>query len=153
MVYNCLLHTIIGGSCHKYHFCRDRHVFVVTNIILSRHKFCRDKHTFMFVATSILLLCLSRQAYFCYVCRDRYLSRRMFYCDKMFLWRQKFCHDKYDFVATKDLFCRDKHCLVATKMRLAATPAKDNVPHPSTEKVQKHAYLLGHKQTICKFSG
>ena len=43
---------IIGGSCHKYNFCRDKS-FVPTKI------FCRDKHNF--VATKLL----SRQAYFC----------------------------------------------------------------------------------------
>ena len=46
---NCLT-TIIGGSCHKYHFCRDK------TRPLSRQKYaCRDKR---FVATK---LCLSRQ--------------------------------------------------------------------------------------------
>ena len=39
---------IIGGNCHKYHFCRDKQVFVKTKRV-----FC-DKN--MFVATSILLL-------------------------------------------------------------------------------------------------
>ena len=33
---------IIGESGHKYHFCRDKHVFVATNVILSRQKFRRD---------------------------------------------------------------------------------------------------------------
>ena len=37
---------IIGGSCHKYYFCRDK-VFVATNI-------CRDKHNF--VATKMILV-------------------------------------------------------------------------------------------------
>ena len=39
---------IIGGSYHKYHFCRDKHVFIAT-----KHVLCRDK--------SILIL--SRQNY------------------------------------------------------------------------------------------
>ena len=58
--------TIAGGSCLKYHFCRDKG-FVVTNMCLLRQNtssvmtkvclprqtcVCRDKH---FVATSILL--------------------------------------------------------------------------------------------------
>ena len=54
--------TIIGGSCHKYNFCRDKY--------LSRQKFCRDKITL--VVTKVL----SRQAY---LCRDkrRVLSRQI----------------------------------------------------------------------------
>ena len=42
--------VIIGGSSHKYHFCRDKHtkhVFVVT-----KHDFCRDKS--MLLATKVL---------------------------------------------------------------------------------------------------
>ena len=34
-----MLVSIIGGSFHKYHFCRDKHVFVST-----KHIFCRDKN-------------------------------------------------------------------------------------------------------------
>ena len=65
---------IIGGNCHKYHFCHDKthllsmfvmtkHVFVTTNTILScrgKHNFvvtkdvfCCDKH--MFIMTKVLL--------------------------------------------------------------------------------------------------
>ena len=44
--WRCL--CIIGGRCHKYHFCRDR------KRILSRQKYvCRDKHNF--VATKSVL--------------------------------------------------------------------------------------------------
>ena len=42
--------SITGGSCHKYHICRDKHVFVAT-----KHIFCHDK------------VCLPRQNY----CRDK----------------------------------------------------------------------------------
>ena len=39
---------IIGGTCHKYHFFRDKS-FIATNTYLSRQKYaCRDK--IMFVA-------------------------------------------------------------------------------------------------------
>ena len=31
----------------QVYFCRDKHVIVATNIILTRQKFCRDKHTFV----------------------------------------------------------------------------------------------------------
>ena len=36
--YYCKGPFIVGGSCHKHHFCRDKLVFVVT-----KHDFCRDK--------------------------------------------------------------------------------------------------------------
>ena len=48
---------IIGGSCYKYHFCRDKkHVFVA-----SKHVFCRDKS--VLVATKLCCdkIFLSRQ--------------------------------------------------------------------------------------------
>ena len=50
---------IMGGSCHKYHFCRDKHVFVTTKHVFCRDKkyACRDK---TFVPTK---LCLSRQIF------------------------------------------------------------------------------------------
>ena len=65
--------SIIGGSCHKYHFCRDK------IRLLSRQKYaCRDK---TFVATNVL----PRQAYFC---RNK---RRVLSC----LSRQNFCRDNF----------------------------------------------------------
>ena len=56
---------VIGGSCHKYHFCRDK------TRLLSPHNFCRNKHNF--VRTKVLWrrAYLSRQYY---VYRDKYLS-------------------------------------------------------------------------------
>ena len=83
--------VIIGRSCHKYHFCRDKSIcrdkhdikytFVEIKdvicrdkIMFSQQKFCRDQHTFD--VTNILL---SRQKT-CFVV----------------LSRQKFCRDKYD---------------------------------------------------------
>ena len=33
---------IIGGSCHKYHFCCDRS-FVMTKVCLSQYNFCHNK--------------------------------------------------------------------------------------------------------------
>ena len=46
--------TIIGGSCHKYHFCLDKQLFVATkHVFLPRQKYaCHDKR---FVATNIFL--------------------------------------------------------------------------------------------------
>ena len=74
--------TIIGRSCHKYNFCRDKNTsFVATKVCLFRRNFCHI---------------LSRQKF----CRDKYWSR------------QRFCRNKYTFVATNDVFCRDKHVFV-----------------------------------------
>ena len=87
--------SLIGGSCHKYHFCRDKTFcrdkkgkkkkFVATNICHDK-RFVTTKN--IFVATSILL---SRQKT-CYVATNT--------C----LWRQTFCRQK---------FRRDKIILVA----------------------------------------
>ena len=52
------LTCIIGGSCHKYYFCRDNSFvatntsFVATNVCLSRQNICHDKHNF--VVTKVL---------------------------------------------------------------------------------------------------
>ena len=75
-----ILKSIIGRSCHKYHFCCDKHVFVTTNICCDRsfvktNIFCCDKHNF--VMTKVW----SRQAYF-------YLDKRHV------LTKEKFCRDK-----------------------------------------------------------
>ena len=70
---------IIGGSCPKYNFCRDKS-FVAADktYLLSRQKYaCRDK---TFVPTK---LCLSRQQTY-FVARNTCLSR------------QNFCRDKND---------------------------------------------------------
>ena len=70
---NTQLYLTIGGSCHKYHFCHNKHVIVATKQVfchdkvwLPRQNFCRNKIMFVmtkyfwhdksFVTTSILLL-------------------------------------------------------------------------------------------------
>ena len=58
--------TIIGGSCHKYNFCRDK-----TRVLSRQNYFCRDK--IMFVATKYFgrdksNTCLSQQNI---LCRDK----------------------------------------------------------------------------------
>ena len=63
----------IGGSCHKYNFCRDKRSVVATRVFRDKRVFFSPKHVFccdksMLVATSIFL---SRQNFYC----DRYLSR------------------------------------------------------------------------------
>jgi len=95
---------ITGVSCHKCHFCRDKHKALL----------CRDKS--MLAATTLL----SRQDY---VCRDKIFLLRQFVSTKYV-----FCCDKYMFavtkvslsrqnifVATKLLFCRDKHAFCRHK--------------------------------------
>ena len=48
---------IVGGSCHKYNFCRDK-TFVVTNIyfVATKVYLSRQTHVYSFVSASILLL-------------------------------------------------------------------------------------------------
>ena len=123
---------IIGGSCHKYHLCRDK-CFVATNT--------------SFVATKVCLLCqkncrekisLSRQNVFV---STKLLSRQIFVATNIIFVLLKFCRDKHTFVAisillsrqntcllrqdtsfiatkvftSRQMFCRDKHSFVATK--------------------------------------
>ena len=151
--------NISGVSCDKFvcflsrrTFCREKHVFVATNMCLLRQntsfvgtKVCLSQQNFM------TKLCLSWQN----VCRDTYfcrnkrrvcvfrnksmlvatkvLSRQTRVCrgkkkivvTNIAFSRQNFCQNKHTFVATKDEFCRDKHVFVATKMTLVATPAND----------------------------
>ena len=79
---------IIGGSCHKYHFCRDKRRFLFVLFFSDKHVFVATKRTYFsryrrlsrqkllksyksFVATKDLFRrdknkhVLSRQAYFC----------------------------------------------------------------------------------------
>ena len=128
--------TIIGGSCHKYHFCREKKI-VATNTCLSRQRpVSRDKH--VFVATKV---CSSRQKF----SRDKQLLIRESQSLPIPLWRRlKACHfnksneqtkktiiggscHKYHFcekkiVATNTCLSRqrpvsrDKHVFVATKV-------------------------------------
>ena len=111
-----VLMNIIGGSCHKYHFCRGETSFVATKRLLSRQNYaCRDK--IIFVATNT---CLSRRNVF-------YRDKIVLAATKLYLSRQtRVCHEKR-FVATRILLscilfiayfcrvCRDKSKLVTTK--------------------------------------
>ena len=108
--YGCGWKSVVGGSCHKCHFCCDKtHLLLgqkyayhdksfVMNFLIYHNKtfvttnICRDKHNFVmtinfFATTSILLL---RQ-------------NTSFVMTKVCLSRQKFCHDKHVFVMTKGL--------------------------------------------------
>ena len=86
--------TIIGGSCHKYHFCRGKHTFVATNTCLSRQNtfFCRDKSMLAVTKNVSRENCLSRQIATKIIC----------------LSRQKFYRDKHIFVATDTCLSRQK---------------------------------------------
>ena len=71
-------YTIIGGSCHKCHFCRDKKAcFVATKVCLPRQTFCR--YIIMFVVTK-------------YFCRDKHT---------FVVTKDVFCRDKHVFVAIK----------------------------------------------------
>ena len=116
---------MVGGSCHKYHFCRDKsfnfcrdkHVFVSTKYFCRNKSFVMtNKHNFvclskshvsrdkMFVASNRIL---SQQAYFC---RDK---RRVLSWPTIYLSRQT-------------RVCRDK-AFVRTKMTSAAAPANSRL--------------------------
>ena len=97
---------VIGESCYKYHFCRDKHVFVAT-----KHVFCRNRS--MLVVKKLL----SQQTYFCHdktfvatnICHDKH-----FVATKVLLRQAYFCCNKHMFVTTKHNFCHNKSMLVAS---------------------------------------
>ena len=94
---------VIGGSCHKYHFCRDKHACDKTNLSL------QQKYNKNVLVTTKL------------VRTELYLLRQIFVTTNIILSWQKFghgfCHDKSVLVTTKYLlwqnclakFCHDKH--------------------------------------------
>ena len=95
--------TIIGGSCYKYNFCRDKS-FVFCISYLSR----QNKLTFV-----------TTKHVFCHACRDKYMFVVTNSCrDKSFVARNT--------CLSRQKFCRSKHTFVATKIVLVAAPANDN---------------------------
>ena len=79
----CFLKTthVIGGSCHKHNFWRDKRV-------------CHNKHV------SVITHLLSRQKY---ACHDKVLSQQNYVCcDKKFVMTN-ICCNKHVFVTTKVL--------------------------------------------------
>ena len=143
--------SIIGGSCHKYHFlsrqtsllsgqkyaCRDKHIFVVTNNI---------------VATSLLV---SRQTR---VCRDktRLLSRQKYayivtllHCYKSMLtllhcYNTCLSRQNTYFFATKHVYCRDKSMLTL----LQAYVCRDKHDFVPTKVLSRQAYFCRHKRRV-----
>ena len=124
-------------SCHKYHFCHDKHVFVATNMTfaatkmcLLRQTFCHDKMMFdrqnIFVPTK-------------YFCRNK---RQVFVMTKdVFCHNKRVCHNKSKIVATK---------LVATKFSLYLS--QQNVCHnknmfAATNVILQQAYFLPQQKT------
>ena len=143
------LEGIIGGNCQKYHFCRDK-TFVY--VFLSRQTYaCRDKD--IFVATNICRekhnFVATKQAY-----NSMLVATKIFCCDKSFVAaniivsRQKAC-----FVPTNTCLLRQTCvCFVATKMILAAAPASDTKEHPllSDQKippVEDQAFVVQQAKT------
>ena len=75
------LQNIIGGSCHKYHFCCDKQLFVVTKHLLSwQNNACCSK---TFVTASILL---SRQKT-CLVTTNASDTTKLLSWQKWHLWQ------------------------------------------------------------------
>ena len=114
------LSTVTGGSCHKYHFCRDKtHLLsqqkyvCCDETIVATKIFCCDKHNFV---TTILLL---QQAYFCCGRRHVLLHQTCFCSDKSACCFvvTKLCLLPQIFVATH--VCHNKHNFVATSIFLS----------------------------------
>ena len=108
--------TIIGGSCHKYHFCRDetrllsQQKYTCLDKVLSQQNYvCRDK--IMFVATKYFCrdksnTCLSQQSM---LCRDK-----KFTCGSSRQW--------YETCAQRSLSCDDN--LQLNRVQLLPTPER-----------------------------
>ena len=133
-VHTDMVITIIGRSCHKYHFCGNKSS-VMTNVLVMTNMFLSWQNM-SFVMTKVCSL-------------QQNLSWQIFVMINMCLW-QKFCHHKHTFVMTKDMFCHDKilfvatniccdkkfvttkilSYFVATKIILLTAPANDKLPPP-----------------------
>ena len=82
--------TIIGESCHKYRFCRNKHVFIATNMfVVTKRVFCHNKN--MLVTTNI--------------CHDKRFVAHII------LLQERFGRGKHTFVATKDVFFVTNTCV------------------------------------------
>ena len=114
---NFQLYAIVSGSCHEYHFCRDKTCLSSQQdkkqkyacrdksfVVLSQHV-CRDKS---FVSTSILL----SQQKTCFVTTNTSLSRQKYACCSKYFSPQNFCHDKHTFCHDKRHVLSQQTCLV-----------------------------------------
>ena len=91
-----LLDAIIGGSCHKYHFCHNKSFVLTNTFVVTKHVFCCNKS--MLVVLSWQKLCLLWQNY---VCRDKHV-----FIMRIFV------------VVTSILLSQQKTCFVVTNMCL-----------------------------------
>ena len=128
----------------RRNFCRDKIMFVVTNMCLSwqnfccnniclNKQFCHDKHTFVttntclsrqnisFVSTKS---CLSRQVF---VVTEVLLRQNIFVATKVLWWQAYFCHDKRCVLLWQThLSWQMTRCVFVTaKIILVAAPAND----------------------------
>ena len=109
--------SIIGGSCHKYNFCRDK------TRLLSRQKYaCRDNITGGNCYNNHFFARQTR------VCRDKITFVTKYFCrDKTVFWSNQriiggichkyICRNKRMFVATK-VFCHDKITFQVSRQKL-----------------------------------
>ena len=134
-----MLKSIVDGSRHKYHFCRDKHVFVAPTKkqnkntttknttktrLLSRQKvfiatkvlsrqayFCHDKKTCFVVEST----CLSRQKH---ACRHKTFVKIMFVAINQTIFSRKNVFHRHTLVATKKVLCRDKKRVMPRQTRV-----------------------------------
>ena len=173
------LGIIIGGNCHKYHFCPDK------RRLLSRQKYaCRNKS---FVATKS---CLLRQNIF--VTTNICHNKHNFVATTFLLWQTRVCRDKTRllswqnyvsiiFVATNNfamtkVLSRQKTCFVMTNTCLSRQTRVCHdktfvatkwylwqllpmiryslLPAPSPHRPQppSHTLLLGSHQSVSAFT-
>ena len=133
--------SIIGGSCHKYHFCCNKS-FVMTLCLSWLKKkstnICHNKHNL------VMTKGLWWQAYFCHDKHVFVMTNHAFCCDKSMLVATKvlsrqnifgttkqacFCCDKRCVLSWQTGVCCDKYMFVMTKIILVAVPAND-MSHP-----------------------
>ena len=120
------LRVIIGRSCHKYHFCRDKSLLLQTRLLSGQKYACRYK---TFFATNTL----SRQKYF--VATNIILSRQKYACRDKTFFTTTYCRDK-NILSRQSLFCLDKsfvaasivrdNSFVSTKMTVVVALANDS---------------------------
>ena len=111
--------SIIGRSCHEYNFRRDKHVFVATEVCLSRQNVLRVHIFFNMIQTQEMFLNMFVLDLYCVCARLVLCVRgRLVVC----AWLVPNVHarlvpDLYCvFVLTKHVFCREKSMLVAMKL-------------------------------------
>ena len=95
---------IMGRSCHKSHFCRDKNFVMTNTCLLWQTHVCHDK-------TCLLL----QQKYAS--CNKTFVTTKYFCCDKYLSWQTCVCCDK-SFVVTGIFLSWQKMCFVMTNICL-----------------------------------